>query len=106
MRPPPQQAVADDVSRALKEDLGDGDCTAALIPEKKTLQTRVICRETAVLSGQPWFEETFRQLQAHVTISWRLNDGESMEQDQEICQLRGLARPILAIMPPIMVDPS
>jgi len=49
MRPPPQQVVADDVRRALQEDLGAGDCTASLVPEKNRLQTRIICRDHAVL---------------------------------------------------------
>lgn len=96
MRAPPRQVVTADVARALKEDLGDGDCTAALIPEENTLQTRIICRESATLCGQPWFEETFRQLQAGVEISWMLHDGDLMEPGQEICRLRGSARTILS----------
>jgi nicotinate-nucleotide pyrophosphorylase (carboxylating) len=88
--------VADDVSRALREDLGDGDRTASLIPEKNTLQTRVICREVAVLCGRPWFEETFRQLQTGTAVSWQKCDGDMMEADQEVCRLRGPARSILS----------
>ena len=96
MRAAPQHVVADDVRRALQEDLGEGDCTASLIPEKNTLQTRIICRDHAVLSGRPWVEETFRQLDTGITISWQINDGVSMTPDQEICQLKGPARPILS----------
>ena len=96
MHAPPQQVVADDVRRALREDLGDGDCTASLIPEKNSLKTRVICRETAVLSGRPWFEETFRQLDTGIAISWHRSDGEVMEADEEICELTGSARSILS----------
>jgi nicotinate-nucleotide pyrophosphorylase (carboxylating) len=96
MHPPPQQVVADDVKRALQEDLGDGDCTASLIPEKNTLQTRVICRETAVLSGCPWFEETFRQLPGSIKVQWRKGDGDTLEPDQEVCRLKGSARSILS----------
>jgi nicotinate-nucleotide pyrophosphorylase (carboxylating) len=96
MRPPPQQVVADDVRRALQEDIGEGDCTASLIPEKNILQTRIICRDHAVLSGQPWVEQTFRQLDAGITISWQINDGDLMKPGQEICRLRGPARSILS----------
>jgi nicotinate-nucleotide pyrophosphorylase (carboxylating) len=96
MRPPPQQVVADDVRRALQEDIGEGDCTASLIPEKNILQTRIICRDHAVLSGQPWVEQTFRQLDARITISWQINDGDLMKPGQEICRLRGPARSILS----------
>jgi len=96
MQAPPQQVVADDVSRALREDLGGGDCTASLIPEKTTLQTRVICRETAVLCGRAWFDETFRQLDTGIAISWHQGDGDAMEAEQEVCQLEGPARSILS----------
>lgn len=96
MRTPAQQLVAQDVGIALREDLGDGDRTASLVPEKNRLETRVICRDTATLSGRPWFDETFRQLDEGIRISWRLNDGDEMEPGQEVCQLEGLARPILS----------
>ena len=96
MYSPPRQVVVQDVTRALLEDLGDGDCTAALIPEKNTLETRVISRETAVLSGCPWFEETFTQLDAGIRISWQATDGDFIEPNQEICRLKGSARSILS----------
>ena len=96
MRPPPQRVVADDVGRALREDLGDGDCTASLIPATSALRTRVICRENAVLCGRPWFEETFRQIGPGVTFSWKRNDGDTMEAGLEICRLEGPARSILS----------
>jgi len=96
MRPPPQQVVADDVRRALREDLGKGDCTAALVPEGNMLQTRIICRDHAVLAGRPWVEQTFRQLDARITISWQIDDGDTMKPNQEICRLQGPARSILS----------
>jgi len=96
MRPPPQQVVADDVRRALREDLGTGDCTASLVPEKNSLQTRIICRDHAVLCGQPWVDQTFRQLDAGIIISWQISDGDTMKPDQEICRLQGPARSILS----------
>lgn len=96
MLPPPQQIVAQDVSRALHEDLGDGDCTASLIPAQNELETRVICREAAVLAGRPWFEETFRQVEGEIEIKWQIDDGDRMRPDQEICRLAGLARTILS----------
>jgi len=94
--PPPRDVVATDVARALQEDLGSGDCTAALIPANALLDTRVVSRESAVLSGSPWFEETFRQLDPAVDVEWRARDGEQIHEHQEICRLRGPARAILS----------
>jgi nicotinate-nucleotide pyrophosphorylase (carboxylating) len=93
---PPAQVVADDVRRALREDLGDGDCTAALIPADTRLQTLVISRDDAVLSGSPWFSETFRQLEPAVRVHWQAEDGERIHADQEVCRLQGPARAILS----------
>lgn len=96
MQLPPDREVTSDVTRALAEDLGTGDCTATLIPPDTLLHTRVICREAAVLSGQPWFDETYRQLGNNVAITWRVNDGDSMTPDEEICRLEGPAREVLS----------
>jgi nicotinate-nucleotide pyrophosphorylase (carboxylating) len=95
MLPPPIQDVKVDVRRALDEDIGTGDCTASLIPQHNLLLTRVICRDNAVLSGQPWFDETFRAL-GNVTITWLINDGDSMKPGQEVCRIEGQARTILS----------
>jgi nicotinate-nucleotide pyrophosphorylase (carboxylating) len=88
--------VADDVARALEEDIRGGDCTAALIPASNTLQTRLLSREPAVLAGCAWFDETFRQLQADVVVEWSSNDGELLSTDQEICRVSGNARAVLS----------
>jgi nicotinate-nucleotide pyrophosphorylase (carboxylating) len=49
-----------------------------------------------VLSGGPWFNETFRQLDTGIAISWHKSDGEGMEADEVICVLTGSARSILS----------
>jgi nicotinate-nucleotide pyrophosphorylase (carboxylating) len=79
----------------LREDVGDGDRTAALIPADTLLETRVISREAAVLSGSPWFVETFRQTDSAVRLSWQASDGDLIRRDQELCRLKGPARAIL-----------
>jgi len=94
--PLPPEVVASDVARALQEDLGSGDCTAALIPAHTLLDTRVVSREAAVLSGSPWFGETFRQLDPAVHLQWQARDGDRICKNQEVCRLRGPARAILS----------
>jgi nicotinate-nucleotide pyrophosphorylase (carboxylating) len=96
LQPPAPELVAGDVSRALAEDIGDGDCTAALIPQETQLATHVICRETAVLCGGPWFNETFRQLAPAVRVSWQAGEGDVIHRNQEVCRLAGPARAILS----------
>jgi len=95
-QPPSPEVVSADVARALAEDLGKGDCTAALVAAGSTLDTRVICREQAVLAGKPWFDEAFRQLDSAVLVEWSAEDGDAILPDQEICRLGGPARAILS----------
>lgn len=76
--------------------MGDGDRTAALIPANRSLRTRVICREPAVLCGQAWFEETFLQLDRRIRIGWKLEDGDPLAAGGEVCRLEGPARTLLS----------
>ena len=91
-----EELLVEDVALALTEDLGTGDCTASLIAPEAVLETRVICREDAVLCGQPWFDETFRQLHAGIAVQWQLSDGEEIQAGNEVCSLDGPARAILS----------
>jgi len=89
------ESVPADVANALAEDVAGGDCTAGLIAADAMLETRVVSRESAVQAGQPWFDETFQQLEPDVRVTWRTRDGERIEAGQEICRVRGPARAIL-----------
>jgi nicotinate-nucleotide pyrophosphorylase (carboxylating) len=87
--------LADQVRRALAEDIGSGDVTARLIPDKALARGRVLCREPAVLCGTAWFDEAFRQLDAGVRISWQAHDGEPVTANSILCRLEGPARALL-----------
>lgn len=92
---PPRKVVRADVLRALGEDVGSGDCTAHLVPREQQLHTRVISREIAVLAGSAWFDEAFRQLDRAVSVDWHAVDGERIEPEQVVCEVRGAARSVL-----------
>ncbi|MCB1776740.1 MAG: carboxylating nicotinate-nucleotide diphosphorylase [Candidatus Competibacteraceae bacterium] len=83
------------VTLALAEDVGDGDLTAALIPDDAQAEATVISREQAVLCGVAWFDAVFRQLDPQVVIDWQAADGDRVTPDQLLCTLRGAARPLL-----------
>lgn len=87
--------VTETVRRALAEDVGGGDVTAALIEPDRMARARVIAREAAVLCGRPWFDEVFRQLDARVRVDWRAHDGERIETGAIVCGLEGAARALL-----------
>lgn len=95
MMPLSPELIAAQVRAALEEDVGSGDLTAALIPEADRLEVQLICRETAVLCGQPWFDQTFLQLDPGATIDWLAREGDPIAADQLLCRIEGKARALL-----------
>ncbi len=84
------------VTAALIEDIGDGDISAALIPADAQSTAQVISRENAVLCGTAWFNEVFRQLDAHIVIDWQVGDGDAICSNQILCRLTGNSRSLLS----------
>jgi len=91
----PPALINEQVKTALAEDLGHGDLTAALVPADKVLEARLIVRENAILCGNQWFNEVFRQLNPNISIKWQAHDGESLKSEQLVCTIIGNARDIL-----------
>ena len=83
------------VDAALREDIGSGDVTAALVPAGQRVRGSVVTREEAVLCGRAWAEETFRRLDPQVRLSWHAADGERLGVNQVICEIAGPARAVL-----------
>lgn len=92
---PSPEAVHQQVRIALAEDVGDGDRTAALLPESSISKVQVICREPAILCGTYWFDEVFHQLDPGVCISWLAQDGSSVAAGATVCELEGNTRALL-----------
>ena len=83
------------VARALEEDVGGGDLTAALVPADRAARATVITREPAVVCGRPWFDEVFRQIDPRVSIEWQADECASVEAGAILCRLAGPARALL-----------
>lgn len=88
--------VQRDVSRALAEDIGTGDLTAALLPAGRMASAQVICREPAVIAGRPWFDACYHALDANVHIQWQVTEGQAVTADTVLCRLRGEARALVS----------
>ena len=95
MQQPEHSEIAAQVAAALAEDIGDGDITAALIPEGETARARVIAREAGVLAGAAWVDEVMRQVDERIGIHWQVADGDSFTADTELFTLEGPARGLL-----------
>ncbi len=84
------------VRTALEEDIGSGDVTASLIPADQTASATISLREDAIVCGQPWFDEVFRQLDNRVHIEWLVKEGSHQHAETLLCRLSGNARSLLA----------
>jgi nicotinate-nucleotide pyrophosphorylase (carboxylating) len=92
---PPAAVIHDDVERALREDIGDGDVTAALLPAEARAEALVICREPAIVAGTAWFDACFHQVDPNVTITWHAADGDHVDAETTLCTLTGPARALV-----------
>jgi nicotinate-nucleotide pyrophosphorylase (carboxylating) len=90
-----EETVTRDVTRALAEDVGTGDLTAALIPAERTSHARLLTRQSGVLCGVEWFRRTFEELDPDVEIFWHHDDGDDIVADSSLCELEGRSRAIL-----------
>ncbi|WP_136247472.1 carboxylating nicotinate-nucleotide diphosphorylase [Halomonas borealis] len=94
-----QDALAEEIreaaARLLAEDVGPGDITAELIPEKEWARARVITREATVLCGVAWVDELFRRLDSRVVLRWQAADGDRLEPGAALLELEGPARTLL-----------
>lgn len=87
--------IEETVRRALAEDVGTGDLTAALIPADTQAEAQLVTREQAILCGTAWFDEVFRQLDTRVSVTWNARDGNAIRPEKILCILRGPARALL-----------
>ena len=83
------------VTAAIKEDIGNGDITAQLIPETQQAHARIISRDQAIIAGQAWVDEVFRQVDASVEVIWKIKEGDLVEPNQTLFELKGNARSLL-----------
>jgi nicotinate-nucleotide pyrophosphorylase (carboxylating) len=84
-----------DAARALAEDVGGGDLTAALVPAGRRARARVLARESAVICGAPWAEAALRQVEPAAQVHWLVPEGARCAADQVVLEVEGTARGLL-----------
>ena len=93
------RAIQTNVAAALAEDIGVSlacDLTAQLIPAERTARATLISREEAVLCGIPWFEACFNALDPQAQIIWHAKEGERIQANSLLCEIKGKARTMLS----------
>jgi nicotinate-nucleotide pyrophosphorylase (carboxylating) len=93
---PPAHLVRDAVARALAEDLGElGDLTAALLRAGEPGVADFVVRADGVLAGTACATETYRQLDAAVSVRWSASDGDRVGKGQSVGRVEGPLRSVL-----------
>jgi nicotinate-nucleotide pyrophosphorylase (carboxylating) len=100
--------ISSTVTWALCEDLGvnthaelanSQDITAELIPIENQAVANIISRDECVICGVAWVNEVFKQLdgiyQTSTTITWFVNDGQTVKANTTLFELSGNARILL-----------
>ena len=88
-------ALAANVASALVEDIGNGDITAALIPEDRIATARVITRDPTVLAGKLWVEATFMAVDPQLNLQWMVDEGQAVAAGSTLFEITGKARSLL-----------
>ena len=99
LTPPPlselSAGAAADVARALAEDVATGDLTAHLINDTRQASARILARETAVICGRPWVEQTCRQVDPAIRLTWHIEEGALCTPYAVVLELAGPAQSLL-----------
>lgn len=88
-------SVTEAVKAALQEDIRTGDINALLIPEDRQATARILVRDPAVICGQAWVNEVFKQIDPSVRIDWHHGDGDRVDANTVVLTLTGPARSLL-----------
>lgn len=92
---PDPLVVQSDAARALAEDIGDGDVTAALLPDAGD-RACLLCKQDAVIAGRPWFDACHQALDPQVRIDWRIHEGQPVAAGTVLATLQGRSRSLVS----------
>ena len=83
---------------ALKEDSVRQDLSIKAITKfsKKIVSAELIIREKAIISGKAWLEESFKQIDPAIKVSWRFKEGKEVPKNSIVAKITGNPKAILS----------
>ncbi len=90
--------IKESVKRALKEDGFNHDLSlkSKKIKIDKVFIATLVARENGILSGSPWFEETFKIIDKKALLEWKIGEGEAFKKDEKIVKIKASLKAILS----------
>ena len=93
---PPIGAVREAVARALAEDLTPmGDLTASLIDPGARVNAAIVARQDGLLAGTLCVEETCRQVDADIRVTWHSGEGWPVSPGEAVGHVHGFLASVL-----------
>ena len=86
----------DPIDIALREDIGNGDLTTDFfVSNNQQATARIVAHERATVAGAETAAEVFRRVDSATKITVLRKDGNEVNPDETVIELRGAARAIL-----------
>jgi nicotinate-nucleotide pyrophosphorylase (carboxylating) len=91
-----EHVVREAVARALAEDVGAGDVTAAAVVEEESqCRAAIIVKEEGVIAGVEVARLTFQTLDSEVSFEREVRDGARVTSGEVVARVLGRTRPIV-----------
>lgn len=85
------------ISRALAEDIGDGDVTTlCIVPPDANLAGRLVAKEAGIVAGLEVIQTVFALLDERVRVMPQVADGDAVVRGQVIATLTGPGQALLS----------
>ena len=95
-------AIRDNVTRALAEDIGNGDVSAEIIDPATQARAAVITRDPGIFCGAPWVQEVCRQVDAAIDCRFVVAEGTNVDPNDQLFTLSGPAASLLTAERPAL----
>jgi len=91
-----KSSILDPIDAALHEDIGNGDLTTDFfVSNNQQATARIVAHERATVAGTETAAEVFRRVDSATEITVLRKDGNEVNPDETVIELRGAARAIL-----------
>jgi len=84
------------IERALREDLGTGDLSAAIFPAKAVTQAKIYAKQAGVVCGLEITKHVFKTVDSQLDVISLKEDGEKVEKGTVVLEIKGSVGSILS----------